>query len=95
MQTEHKKTRTVKGVGQVRGESKRTSAQGKPLSKTVTPKDAYKSAKKSGVKPIKEERVNGAPIYTATYKVNRSDELMEFLLRKCNTSRNNVKSLDT
>ncbi len=31
--------------------------------------------------------------YTALYKVNRSDTLMEFLLRKCNTSRNNVKSL--
>jgi 23S rRNA pseudouridine1911/1915/1917 synthase len=35
------------------------------------------------------------PVYTATYKVNRSDELLEFLLRKCNTSRNNVKSLLT
>lgn len=34
-------------------------------------------------------------IYTASYKVNRSDELLEFLLRKCNTSRNNVKSLLT
>lgn len=34
-------------------------------------------------------------VYTATYKVNRSDELMEFLLKKCNTSRNNVKSLLT
>ena len=32
-------------------------------------------------------------VYTATYKVNRSDELLEFLLKKCNTSRNNVKSL--
>ena len=32
-------------------------------------------------------------VYTATYKVNRSDLLLEFLLRKCNTSRNNVKSL--
>ena len=41
----------------------------------------------------REERVNGAPVYTATFKVNRSDELLEFLLRKCNTSRNNVKSL--
>ena len=39
------------------------------------------------------ERVNGAPVYTAVYKVNKSDELMEFLLRKCGTSRNNVKSL--
>ena len=41
----------------------------------------------------KTERVNGAPVYTAVYKVNHSDELLEFLLRKCNTSRNNVKSL--
>ena len=39
------------------------------------------------------ERINGAPVYTAIYKVNHSDELLEFLLRKCNTSRNNVKSL--
>ena len=39
------------------------------------------------------ERVNGAPVYTAIYKVNRSDELMEFLLRKCGTSRNNVNAL--
>ncbi len=39
------------------------------------------------------ERVNGAPVYTAIYKVNKSDELLEFLLRKCGTSRNNVKSL--
>ena len=31
--------------------------------------------------------------YTAVYKANHSDTLMEFLLRKCNTSRNNVKSL--
>ena len=30
---------------------------------------------------------------TAVYKVNRSSELLEFLLTKCNTSRNNVKSL--
>lgn len=55
--------------------------QGKPLAKT-----------KTGKRPT-EERVNGAPVYTAVYKVNRSDELLEFLLRKCNTSRNNVKSL--
>ena len=34
-----------------------------------------------------------APVYTASYKVNRSDLLLEFLLRKCNTSRNNVKAL--
>ncbi len=34
-------------------------------------------------------------VYTATYKVQRSDTLLEFLLKKCNTSRNNVKSLLT
>ncbi len=39
------------------------------------------------------ERSNGAPVYTAVYKAQRSDSLLEFLLRKCNTSRNNVKSL--
>lgn len=44
---------------------------------------------------VREEKTGGvgAPVYTAVYKVNRSDELLEFLLRKCNTSRNNVKSL--
>jgi len=33
------------------------------------------------------------PTYTAVYKVNKSDELLDFLLRKCNTSRNNVKTI--
>lgn len=41
---------------------------------------------------VRGERAK-TPVYTASYKVNRSDELLEFLLRKCNTSRNNVKSL--
>ena len=40
----------------------------------------------------KKERI---PVYTASYKAARSDTLLEFLLRKCNTSRNNVKSLLT
>ena len=31
--------------------------------------------------------------YTATFKVKRSDELLNFLLEKINTSRNNVKNL--
>ncbi len=35
------------------------------------------------------------PAFVATYKVNRSDELLEFLLKKRNDSRNNVKSLLT
>ena len=41
------------------------------------------------------EKVNGVSVYTAVYKVNRSDELLEFLLRKCNTSRNNVAPQST
>ena len=49
-----------------------------------------KNAKRGGQVRVQKF---GDPIYTAAYKVNRSDELMEFLLRKCNTSRNNVKSL--
>ena len=95
MQTENKKRRTLQGVGQIgkKGVVAKSATNAKPLSQTIKPKEAYKVAKKAGVKPVKEERVNGAPIYTATYKVNRSDELMEFLLRKCNTSRNNVKAL--
>lgn len=32
-------------------------------------------------------------VYTATYIVKRSDLLLDFLLTKCNTSRNNVKNL--
>ena len=48
-------------------------------------------------KPVREDKVQRerAPVYTAVYKVNKSDELLAFLLRKCNTSRNNVKSLLT
>ncbi len=66
-----------KGRGQVRGERPHSSTSGR--------RNAHREA---GV-----ERVNGAPVYTATYKVQRSDTLLEFLLRKCNTSRNNVKAL--
>ena len=47
------------------------------------------------VQDEKRARASASPVYTATYKVNRSDFLLEFLLRKCNTSRNNVKSLLT
>ncbi len=59
-------------------------------------RDERKSAKpapRSPHKTEKIERVNGASVYTAIYKVQRSDTLLEFLLRKCNTSRNNVKAL--
>ncbi len=41
--------------------------------------------------PKTEEKI----VYTAQYKANHSDLLLEFLLRKCNTSRNNVKNLLT
>lgn len=40
----------------------------------------------------REQRAK-TPVYTAAYKVNHSDELLEFLLKKCHTSRNNVKTL--
>ena len=60
-------------------------------SRGSTSKPGAKSAPKK--KDPLSEKVNGVSVYTAVYKVNRSDELLEFLLRKCNTSRNNVKSL--
>ena len=41
----------------------------------------------------KEENKKDKIEITASYKVNRSVELLEFLLQKCNTSRNNVKHL--
>ncbi len=77
---EEKRKTNKKGRGQVRGE--------RPSSQRKAGAIRGKSPKKTG-----EERVNGAPVYTATYKVQRSDTLLEFLLKKCNTSRNNVKSL--
>ena len=50
--------------------------------------------KKAGqVRAEKTTNKYGDNPYTAVYKVNKSDTLMEFLLRKCNTSRNHVKSL--
>ena len=73
-------TKTTKRTGQVRGE--RSVKGGKPAGKS--------KRKETGERM---ERVNGAPVYTAIYKVQRSDTLLEFLLRKCNTSRNNVKAL--
>ncbi|MBO7297833.1 MAG: RluA family pseudouridine synthase [Clostridia bacterium] len=52
--------------------------------------DKTKNTKRAG--QVRAER-RGEPVYTAIYKVNRSDTLLEFLLRKCKTSRNNVKTL--
>ncbi len=91
-----------KGRGQVRGERTAKGSNARPSQgKTSRPSQGRgESSKKVGGasrgKAAREERiprVNGAPVYTAIYKVPRSDTLMEFLLKKCNTSRNNVKSL--
>jgi RluA family pseudouridine synthase len=55
-------------------------------------RERFEQKREKGRGQVRDER----PIaYTAAYKVNRSDTLLEFLLRKCNTSRNNVKSLLT
>lgn len=44
-------------------------------------------------KPLqKPAKKYGDDVFTAVYKVNKSEVLLEFLLRKCNTSRNNVKA---
>ena len=51
-------------------------------------RNLYKNEKARG--QVRDER---PPVYTASFKVNKSDELLEFLLRKCKTSRNNVKTL--
>ncbi len=68
----------------------------KPRKEDVREKDRARKetgSRKNVHKTAGVERVNGASVYTAVYKVQRSDTLLEFLLRKCNTSRNNVKSL--
>ncbi len=84
---QYQKSESVKTGSATKNTGNRTSAH-KP-----------NAAQKSGANKPRTDRktstewVNGAPMYTASYKVNRSDELLEFLLRKCNTSRNNVKSL--
>ena len=79
-----KPTKNTNNRGQVRGQApaKQGAKQGKPLAKS-----------KRNETGERIERINGAPVYTAIYKVQRSDTLLEFLLRKCNTSRNNVKAL--
>ena len=68
---------------------KMISKQSKNVRASTAPRTANAKRKEN---PL-GEKVNGVSVYTAVYKVNRSDELLEFLLRKCNTSRNNVKSL--
>ncbi len=72
----------TKGTKQSKGRGQVRSESKKPTRPTTAKQRAEQG-----------ERVNGASVYTAVYKVPRSDTLLEFLLRKCNTSRNNVKSL--
>ena len=58
----------------------------------------YRNKTQKRGEQVRGERENRTPqkqAFLAVYKVNRSDELLEFLLKKCNTSRNNVKSLLT
>ena len=54
---------------------------------------AQKGKRTGQVRDKKPVKKYGDDLFTAVYKVNKSDVLLEFLLRKCNTSRNNVKSL--
>lgn len=52
-----------------------------------------KEERQTRVRRKTEEKAAPAPVYTATFKANHSDLLLDFLLRKCKTSRNNVKTL--
>ncbi len=52
----------------------------------------YDRKNEKGWGQVRDERKT-APVYTATYKVGYSDTLLAFLLKKCATSRNNVKTL--
>lgn len=82
------KPRTAKPVAKT-GARPAAKTGAKPVAKTGA-KPAAKSAKPTPKTPPKTMRYGDI---TAIYKVNHSDELLEFLLKKCNTSRNNVKSL--
>ena len=62
-------------------------AEGKRRLYTKKREDSRAQAKTAG------RNAHNAVTYTAQYKVQRSDTLLEFLLKKCNQSRNNVKSL--
>ena len=68
-------------------EKKRNMAEGKRRLYTKKREDSRAQAKTAG------RNAHNAVTYTAQYKVQRSDTLLEFLLKKCNQSRNNVKSL--
>lgn len=74
----------------------RTAFGGKGTSKPAVQKGTQKTAKitKGGGQGRVETRgKNNRTPYLSTHKVQRSDELLEFLLKKLNTSRNNIKAL--
>ena len=52
-----------------------------------------KNAKGAGHGRVESRGKNNRTAYLSIHKVQRSDTLLEFLLKKCNTSRNNVKAL--
>ena len=81
-----KEKKSLKERGQVRDEHSFKDRKGQDA-----PKGKGGSKNARGGAPL--EKGNGASVYTALYRVARSDTLLEFLLRKCNTSRNNVKAL--
>ena len=58
-----------------------------------SPKAAGKNAKSMGHGRVESRGKNNRTAYLSVHKVQRSDTLLEFLLKKCNTSRNNVKGL--
>ena len=58
--------------------------------KVATP---AKNAKGAGHGRVESRGKNNRTAYLSIHKVQRSDTLLEFLLKKCNTSRNNVKAL--
>ena len=67
---------------------------GKPNAKmgVSMSKPNAKSAKSGGQVRGETRGKNNHTPYLSTHKVQRSDELLEFLLKKLNTSRNNVKA---
>lgn len=64
------------------------------VNNNLTNKRSNNNSKKNSYEPENDAHTKKQEI-TAEYKVNHSIELFEFLLSKCKTSRNNIKSLLT
>ena len=78
------------------GEKNRFGNKNEQLNKRSV--NTSKNDKRSGHGRVEQKAKGSKSVnssYVACYKVNHNDELLEFLLRKCHTSRNNVKSLLT